>query len=162
MAPEREDVTPDRQMDDRSAPIVQHGGMPDAIAATQQITFLYAEDPAPSWRFYEEVLGLGLVQDQGMVRIYAVAGGRSFLGVCKARAPRTGEESRAQGGVVFTFVTDDVDGAHARLVERGAVIPEPPAYSPQYRIRHFFFRDPAGYLLEVQRFERPDWPPPPA
>ncbi|HYF08922.1 MAG TPA: VOC family protein [Acetobacteraceae bacterium] len=136
--------------------------MTDAIAAAQSITFLYAEDPAPSWRFYEEVLGLPMVQDQGSVRIYAVAGGRAFLGVCQARAPRATEESRAQGGVVFTFVTDDVDGAYERLRARGAVIPEPPAHSAQYRIRHFFFRDPAGYLLEVQRFERPDWPPPPS
>jgi catechol 2,3-dioxygenase-like lactoylglutathione lyase family enzyme len=27
-------------------------------------------------------------------------------------------------------------------------------------ITHFFFRDPAGYLLEIQRFDRPDWPHP--
>ena len=134
--------------------------MTDAIAAAQQITFLYAEDPAPSWRFYEEILGLTLVQDQTTVRIYSVAGGRAFLGVCKARAPRATDESRAQGGVVFTFVTNDVDGAYRRLIERGAAIPEPPSDSPQYRIRHFFFRDPAGYLLEVQRFDRPDWPAP--
>ena len=134
--------------------------MIDAIAAAQQITFLYAEDPAPSWRFYEEILGLTLVQDQTTVRIYSVAGGHAFLGVCKARAPRATDESRAQGGVVFTFVTNDVDGAYRRLIERGATIPEPPSDSAQYRIRHFFFRDPAGYLLEVQRFDRPDWPAP--
>lgn len=133
--------------------------MEPAIAATQQITFLYAEDPAPCWRFYEEVLGLPLVQDQGMVRIYATEPTRrAFLGVCRARAPAATEESRAQGGVVFTFVTDDVDGAYERLRARGAVIPEAPADSAQYRIRHFFLRDPAGYLLEVQRFDRPDWP----
>ncbi len=141
--------------------MAQNDGMTDVIAAAQQITFLYAEDPAPSWRFYEDVLGLPLVQNQETVRIYAVAGGRAFLGICKARAPRATEESRAQGGVVFTFVTDDVDGAWQRLVARGVTIHEPPANSGQYRIRHFFFRDPAGYLLEVQRFDRPDWPAPP-
>ena len=135
--------------------------MTDAIAAAQQITFLYAEDPAPSWRFYEQVVGLPLVQDQGSVRIYAVAGGRAFLGVCRARAPRSTTESRAEGGVVFTFVTDDVDGAWERLRVRGAAIPDPPAHSAQYGIRHFSFRDPAGYLLEVQRFERAGWPAPP-
>lgn len=135
--------------------------MSDAIAATQQITFLYAEDPAPSWRFYEDVVGLPIVQDQGAVRIYAVAGGRAFLGVCRARGPRATDESRAQGGVVFTFVTDDVDGAYRRLLARGASIPAPPEDSATHRIRHFFFRDPAGYLLEVQRFDRRDWPSPP-
>jgi catechol 2,3-dioxygenase-like lactoylglutathione lyase family enzyme len=41
----------------------------------QQITFLYAEDPAASWDFYENKLGLSLVQDQGTCRIYATAPG---------------------------------------------------------------------------------------
>jgi predicted enzyme related to lactoylglutathione lyase len=55
----------------------------------QQITFLYAEDPAASWDFYENKLGLSLVQDQGTCRIYTTApGDRAFLGVCRARAPR--------------------------------------------------------------------------
>lgn len=129
--------------------------MSQTLQAGQQITFLYAEDPRPSWRFYEEVLGLPLVRDQGTVRIYAVAGGSAFLGVCQARAPRAGAESRAEGGVVITFVTDDVDGTYERLAALGVVLAAPPADSAQYAIRHFFFRDPAGYLLEVQRFVQP-------
>jgi hypothetical protein len=24
-------------------------------------------------------------------------------------------------------------------------------------VHHFFFHDPAGYTLEMQRFDRPDW-----
>ncbi|MBY0335301.1 MAG: VOC family protein [Acetobacteraceae bacterium] len=124
----------------------------------QQVTFLYAEDPAPSWRFYEEVMELPLVQDQGTCRIYAVAGSRAFLGVCKARAPRVTDNPRVQGGVVFTFVTDDVDGWHGFLSARGVEIPQPPALSETFRVYHFFFRDPAGYTMEIQRFERPDWP----
>ena len=139
--------------------MVQAKAMEPAIACDQQITFLYAERPEECWRFYEDVLGLPLVQDQGSVRIYATGPQhRAFIGVCRARAPRATDESRAQGGVVFTFVTADVDGAYERLRARGAVIPEAPAHSAQYRIHHFFFRDPAGYLLEVQHFERPDWP----
>jgi catechol 2,3-dioxygenase-like lactoylglutathione lyase family enzyme len=39
-------------------------------------------------------------------------------------------------------------------------VPEQVEYSEAYRVTHFFFHDPAGYLLEVQRFERPDWPSP--
>jgi len=30
--------------------------------------------------------------------------------------------------------------------------------SAAYRVYHFFLKDPAGYTLEIQRFERPDWP----
>ena len=127
----------------------------------QQVTFLYAEDAEACWRFYEATVGLELVQDQGTCRIYAAAeGGRAFLGICRARAPRASENPRAEGGVVFTFVSEDVDGWHHFLTERGAEVPAPPALSEAYRVYHFFFRDPAGHTLEVQRFERPDWPSP--
>ena len=128
-------------------------------ALSQQVTFLYAADPAASWRFYEEVMGLALVQDQGTCRIYAAgAGTEAFLGVCRARAPRAEAGDRAEGGVVFTFVTPEVEGWHAFLAARGVALPPAPEYSDAYRVTHFFFRDPAGYLLEVQRFEREDWP----
>lgn len=127
----------------------------------QLVTFLYAEDPAPSWRFYEEVLGLPLVQDQGSCRIYAAApGGRAFLGVCGARGPRVTDNPRVQGGAVITFVHPDVEGWHARLQAKGVEILGAPRRSEAFRVISFFFRDPAGYTLEVQRFERPDWPAP--
>ena len=127
----------------------------------QQITFLYAEVPAPSWEFYENTLGLALVQDQGTCRIYATSPGeRGFLGICRARAPRASENPRVQGGVVFTFVDPDVEGWHAKLKALGVKVPERVEYSEAYRVTHFFFHDPAGYLLEVQRFERQDWPEP--
>jgi predicted enzyme related to lactoylglutathione lyase len=135
--------------------------IPPRPAIGQQVTFLYAEDAEASWRFYEEVMGLGLVQDQGTCRIYeAAAGGRAFLGVCRARAPRASENPRVEGGVVFTFVADDVDGWYDHLKAKGVAIPAAPQLSEHYRVYHFFFHDPAGYTLEIQRFERPDWTKP--
>lgn len=125
----------------------------------QQVTFLYAEDTEASWRFYEETLELPLVQDQGSCRIYAAApGDRPFLGVCRARAPRASENPRVVGGVVFTFVTPDVEGWHEFLKARGVALPPGPEYSEAYRVTHFFVTDPAGYTIEFQRFEREDWP----
>ena len=129
-------------------------------ALDQQVTFLYAQDAAACWDFYERVMELPLVQDQGRVRIYEVAGSRAFLGVCMAGAPRAGDDPRAEGGVCFTFVTPDVQGWYDFLLAKGAVIVKPPEHSAQWRIHHFFLHDPAGNLLEVQRFERPDWPAP--
>lgn len=125
----------------------------------QAVTFLYADPPEPSWAFYEEVLGLTLAQDQGSCRIYesASAGRRAFIGVCRARAPRASDNPRVVGGVVFTFVTQDVDGWYAWLTSKGANIPAAPSMSDTYRVYHFFLHDPAGYTLEFQRFDRPDW-----
>lgn len=131
----------------------------DRPPLSQAVTFLYAAEPEASWRFYEEAMGLDLVQDQGTCRIYAAGGGtQAFLGVCRARAPRASSEPRAEGGVVFTFVSPDVEGWRDFLAARGVAVPERVEYSEAYRVTHFFLRDPAGYLLEVQRFEREDWP----
>jgi catechol 2,3-dioxygenase-like lactoylglutathione lyase family enzyme len=114
----------------------------------QQITFLYAEDPAACRRFYAEVLGLRLVLDQGACAIFAAASGRAFLGICRARGGRRrAADPRRQGGVVITMVSEDVDGWHARLLAAGAEVLGPPALSPEFQVYGFFFRDPAGYLL---------------
>ncbi len=124
----------------------------------QQVTFLYAEDAPACWDFYEQVLELPLVQNQGRCRIYEVAGGRAYLGLCMSRAPRASDNPRVEGGVVFTFIAEDVDGWYAFLRGKGVAIPQAPALSAEYRVYHFFFHDPAGNTLEVQRFERADWP----
>ena len=47
-----------------------------------------------------------------------------------------------------------------RLQQAGVDVPTAPRLSEAYRVTSFFFRDPAGYTLEIQRFERPDWPAP--
>lgn len=130
-------------------------------AFDQQITFLYAEDPAACRHFYGELLGLALVQDQGFAAIYAVGGGhRGFLGVVQARGPREARDPRHEGGVVVTLVTPEVAAWHDHLAAAGVPIEAPPRHTAAYGITHFFFRDPAGYLLEIQRFDRPDWPAP--
>lgn len=129
----------------------------------QSVTFLYAADLAASRRFYAEVLGLPLVLEQGSgaCAIYAAApGARAFLGLCRARGPREIADPRTPGGVVFTLVAEDVEAWHARLVAAGVPVLGPPAYSAEYGITGFFFRDPDGYLLEIQRFEGADWPAP--
>lgn len=126
----------------------------------QQVTFLYAEDTAASRRFYAEVLGLPLVLDQGSCALFGLPGDRAFLGVCRARGarPEAARPDRLEGGVVLTLVAEDLEGWHAKLVAAGAEVLGPPRYSEQYDVTGFFFRDPAGYLLEIQRFHDPRWP----
>jgi catechol 2,3-dioxygenase-like lactoylglutathione lyase family enzyme len=131
----------------------------------QQITFLYTENLAACCRFYAEVLCLPLVQEQARCTIFATTPGqRSFLGICLATGPRQGtdatEDARRQGGVVLTLVSPAVEAWHGWLVAKGVPVDFPPALSADGRITHFFFRDPAGYLLEIQRFEDPLWPAP--
>lgn len=117
----------------------------------QAITFLYAADPAASRRFYGDVLALPLVLDQGQCAIFAIAGG-AHLGICGARGERAPGDPRREGGVVCSFVTADVEAWHAKLIAAGVAVDGPPTEQAGAGIVGFFFRDPAGYLLEVQRF----------
>ena len=82
----------------------------------QQVTFIYANEPARSWAFYGELLGLALVLDQGACRIYRAAGD-AFLGVC-----RRGKQQPAPAGVILTLVTPEVDAWYRYLQAKGAAL----------------------------------------
>lgn len=115
------------------------------------ITFLYTRDLARTALFYEEVLDLPLVVDQGSCRIYRVAEG-GFVGFCE----RDNAPAQPQG-VIVTFVTEEVDEWADRLKKAGIPLEKPPTHNEMYGIYHIFFRDPNGYLLEIQRFTDPAW-----
>ena len=117
----------------------------------QQVTFLLVSDLERSTRFYGEVLGLELVLDQIDCRIFGVTD-TSFVGVCK-RAERGDPDS-----ILLTLVTDDVDEWHEFLIAAGVVCEKPPQHSDRYAVYHAFYRDPDGYLVEIQRFLDPAWP----
>jgi len=116
---------------------------------TEQITFLYTANLAGTSHFYETVLKLPLALDQGGCRIYRVSND-AYLGFCE----RTGAKPE---GVIITFVTGDVDGWAEHLRTRGVSLEKEPTQNPTYGIYHCFFRDPNGYLLEIQCFEDPTW-----
>jgi catechol 2,3-dioxygenase-like lactoylglutathione lyase family enzyme len=123
-----------------------------ALPVDSQITFLYTKDLEKSANFYEEILGLSLVVDQGSCRIYHVAGRKAYFGICeKATAPDNPE------GIIFTFVTQDVDAWYERITSHDWKCEYSPRLNETYNIYHFFVKDPNGYLLEVQRFAEADW-----
>lgn len=117
-----------------------------------QITFLYVSDLQRSADFYENVLGLQLVTDQGSCRIYRAAGRQAYLGICEGAATEANVDT-----LIFTLVTADVDGWFRRVTSRGWPCEDPPSTNARYNIYHFFLRDPDGYKLEIQRFLDDDW-----
>ena len=114
----------------------------------QTVTFLHTSDLQTTAKFYEKILELSLVRDQGVCRIYKTSQG-GYLGFC------THLEMPHQKGIILTLVTDDVDTWYERLKAKGVKITKPPTQSPKYQINHFFFKDPNGYTLEIQRFDEP-------
>ena len=121
------------------------------IPFSQQVTFLLVADLEVSSRFYQHCLGLELVLDQGDCRIFRVAS-TAFVGICE-RSDRGDPNS-----VLVTLVTDDVDGRHQALVAAGVSCEKTPQLNETYNVYHAFYRDPDGYLIEVQRFLDPAWP----
>ncbi|MGQ9548547.1 MAG: VOC family protein [Roseiflexus sp.] len=120
----------------------------------QFVTFIYVRDLRVSATFYENLLGLPLMLDQGSCRIYRVVGD-AFLGICQRREA---VDPLPSGALILTLVTNDVDGWHRYLAESGVVVEKPPQYNSAYNIYHCFLRDPDGYLVEIQRFLDPAWP----
>jgi len=124
------------------------------VSADAQITFLPSSDLERSRTFYEEVLGLELVTDQGSCHIYRVTN-EAFLGVCIR------ETVSPTDGVIVTLVTQDVDGWCERVAAAGGTIDRGPDHNERFGIYHAFLRDPDGNLLEIQRFDDPGWSSPP-
>ncbi|MDO1585353.1 VOC family protein [Rhizobium oryzicola] len=115
------------------------------------ITFFYYDDIHAVAPFYENVLGFELVLDQGMARIYRIAG-RNYFGIVDGNRGHCKHQEKS--AVLLTIVAEDVAGWHAKLKEAGV-----PKQSEMLRgtfCEHFFFEDPAGYAIEIQRFHNPD------
>lgn len=130
-----------------------------SLSFDQLVTFLYVEDLERSEHFYGDVLALPLVLNQGAARIYRVGAGNAFLGIClSSEVQQSPPPDRAPLGVIVTFVTSDVDSAYSALRAKGVRFEKAPAINTTYNIYNCFFRDPDGYLLEIQKFLSPDWP----
>ena len=95
-------------------------------------------------------MGFELVLDQKMARIYR-AGPNTYFGIVDGNRGHLRHQDRS--AVLFTLVTPDVEGWHARMSAAGV--------SALTEIRsgtfcdHFFFEDPFGYAIEIQRFRDP-------
>ena len=115
------------------------------------ITFFYYDDIHVVVPFYENVLGFEPVLDQGLARIYRIAENCYFGIVDGNRGHLKHQEKSA---VLLTIVSQDVEGWHKRIKEAGVA-----GQSEMLRgnfCEHFFFEDPAGYSIEIQRFHNPD------
>ncbi|WP_455922687.1 VOC family protein [Pseudomonas putida] len=120
------------------------------MATRYPITFFYYDDLAPIAHFYEQTLGLELVLDQGVAKIYRL-GTQSYFGIVDGN--RGHLKAQPHSAVLLTLVDEDVAGWHHRLETLGVA-----GLSPILRgtyCEHFFFEDPAGYAIEIQRFHDP-------
>jgi|TARA_B110000495_G_scaffold120381_1_gene104514 catechol 2,3-dioxygenase-like lactoylglutathione lyase family enzyme len=115
------------------------------------ITFYYYDDILAVAPFYEDVLGLELVLDQGLARIYRIAG-NAYFGIVDGNKGHV--KHQLKSATLLTVVSEDVPAWHAKMKEAGVT-----GVSDILRgtyCEHFFFEDPAGYAIEIQRFHNPE------
>lgn len=114
-----------------------------------QIIFLYYEHPEDGYHFYSDILGLKLITDQGFARIYQ-AGAAAFVGVVDGNGGFF--RPQPKNAVMITFAVDDVPAWAQHLHAQGVEFVSEPGYDQALNIESFFFKDPAGYVLEIQKF----------
>ena len=113
------------------------------------VTFIRSSDLERSQEFYEGLLELEFVLDQGRCRIFRISSS-GYLGVCEGKP--------SPDGIIITLVAKDVRERCDALSRRGLLFEQPVSYNADHDITHAFARDPDGHLIEIQRFESADWP----
>jgi predicted enzyme related to lactoylglutathione lyase len=120
---------------------------------SSQITFIYFKDLTEPAQFFEEILQLQKVDDQGFARIYKISGG-AFIGIVDADQGYC--DAPTAKNVLITLVTEDVHQWYERLKEAGVAIDAAPAVHQKANIEGFFFEGPGGYAFEIQKFLNPE------
>ncbi len=103
---------------------------------------LHAPDPAALARFYSDVFQLGTLMDLGWI---------AALGAERQQAASLQLASEGGSGTplpCLSIEVDDLDQAHANATAAGADITYGPVTEP-WGVRRFYFRDPAGNLINV-------------
>jgi predicted enzyme related to lactoylglutathione lyase len=112
------------------------------MAVTRIIANLAASDPMHLARFYQEVFELDLPHDMGWI---------AFL--TKDTPQKIELHTVSQGGSgtelpVISIGVDDLEATEAAVRAAGAEIIYGPT-TEEWGLRRFFFRDPAGNLVNV-------------
>ncbi len=127
------------------------GAAPAGLGFKAAVTWLYYKNIWDVQPFYENVLGLELIADQGWTKIYQLTP-TAFIGlVDERRGMHAFTEEKA---VTLSFLVDDLDGwfdyarTHRPLELRGDSLKT----GPERKYRAFVGYDPGGYFLEFDRF----------
>ncbi len=111
------------------------------------IPWLYYRDLPRATRFYEDVMGFEMVVDQGWSKIYRIREG-AYLGLVD------GEKGYHRASdtkpVIICLNVKDADAWYEMLKGKGVEIEEKPQESERLKIKVFMFRDPEGYVIEIQ------------
>jgi len=133
-----------------ATPVRSAGGeRPSDLEIRATVLWLYYDDIPGAQQFYEELLGVPLLVDQGWAKVYA--GSRTgFIGLVDGT--RGLHQATEEKGVTVSFFTSDVAAWLNRAKEEGVDLRTPDLTDESGRVSVFVGYDPEGYFLEWDTF----------
>ena len=132
-------------------PPSQNTTVPEGLGFNATITWLYYKDIPAMEKFYQEVLGLPLIADQGWAKIYQ-ASASGYIGlVDERRGMHSYTEKKA---VNVSFILKDIDGwfQHVNESKLFELREREVSTGPENKYRAFVGYDPEGYFMEFDTF----------
>ncbi len=116
---------------------------------TSSINFLYYRNFEKAIIFFEDVLRLELVMDQGFARVYKIAGD-SFIGC--VRKSEGSIDSSNKGGTLVSINTTNVEAEYQHVCKFKLPYLSEIKLIDKIPLKSFFFKDFEGYDFEIQEF----------
>ncbi len=150
--PENEDFIPLLEYDKGNL-VKQHSErkLPAGLMIHSTITWLYHKDVLGMEGFYQEILGLELVADQGWTKIYQISGTGYIAIVDERRGMNKYSEKKA---VSIGFILDDLDGWFNYVSDHN-VLPlreDEISTGPESKYKAFVGYGPEDYFYEFDVF----------
>lgn len=121
------------------------GSRPPELGVRATVVWLYYEALPPAQRFWEELLGVDLLVDQGWAKVYP-ATESSFVGLVDGA--RGLHEAAPESRVTVGFLTREVDAWQRRARALEVDLRSTGISESRTRIRSFLASGPGGYRLE--------------
>ncbi len=123
---------------------------------------LFVEDMGRMIRFYRDVLGFEIKEDENTSNVYLIKDGTLFLLYGRQDFEQmTSRKYQYLKGVnghfeiaLYVDTFDEVDAEFARVVDMGAEPVMPPTMEP-WGQKTCYIADPEGNLIEIGSFNRP-------
>lgn len=123
---------------------------------------LFVEDMATMVRFYRDVLGFEIREDENATNVYLVKDGTLFMlyrrkdfeGMTHRRYEYLKGANEHFEVALYVDTFDEVDSEYARIVTAGAQPILPPTTEP-WGQRTCYIADPEGNLIEIGSFNKP-------
>ncbi|MGB1251277.1 MAG: VOC family protein [Candidatus Promineifilaceae bacterium] len=126
------------------------GTRPSHLGIKATVLWLYHRDLPKMERFYEQLLGVDLLVDQGWAKIYSIVGG-GYLGLVESEKGM--HKATEQSAVTVSFITADVAAWFQKANTTAGFTLRTPDITDESGLVHIFVGyDPEGYFLEWDTF----------